>query len=292
MVRHKNKSFSQGRAARLLFFILVVVNGALVLVVVPIAHAWFSHLYRIELFPAGYDLLASNLLDGRGLRYSNDTALTMMRTPAYPLMLAGLFALFGKSLAAAKLLNVVLTALAAGLLTRVTGRLTANHLAPMAAAALLLLSPPVLLAESRAGVEIPLMFCIVLFIERLQHAWNEDRTRDWIVAGIVLGLAALVRSTPLLFAVILLPIMWVAMRRNTSLRRIISRWGLLVVGFALVLSPWLARNYSLVGEWVPLMTRSGLSAHTGLYRCKHLSLEKGANSLIHGAAGERRAIAE
>ena len=94
----------------------------------------------------------------------------------------------------------------------------------MAAAALLLLSPPVVLAESRAGVEIPLMFCIVLFIERLQHAWNEDRTRDWIVAGIVLGLAALVRSTPLLFAVILLPIMWVAMYRNTSVRRIISRW--------------------------------------------------------------------
>src|SRR5262245_34894984 len=57
-------------------------------------------------FPDGYDLLAASLLDGNGYRMFADTSPTMIRTPGYAVVLAGIFAVFGKSLLPVELANV------------------------------------------------------------------------------------------------------------------------------------------------------------------------------------------
>ena len=76
------------------------VHVVLVLGVLPWALGLHAH-YWAQNFPDGYDLIAQNLVDGNGYRYFSDTALTLQRTPAYPLLLAAIFGVFGHQLIAA-----------------------------------------------------------------------------------------------------------------------------------------------------------------------------------------------
>ena len=85
---------------------------------------------------------------------------------------------------------------------------------------------------------------IVLPAERPVHWW------EWLVLGILLGLAALSKLQGLgLFALAAMVIMWMAWQRRT--------WWLLAQSGALVLLPalaiagwWYWRNYNLYGDWL------------------------------------------
>jgi hypothetical protein len=56
--------------------------------------------YEINKFKDDYDKIAVNIIEGRGYRIHPDTAATMMRPPAYVMVLCAVFYLFGKSLLA------------------------------------------------------------------------------------------------------------------------------------------------------------------------------------------------
>ncbi len=104
---------------------------------------------------------------------------------------------------------------------------------------------------------------VVYWLARLlaREREHEMRTYEWVVLGVLLGLAALSKLQGLGLAGIVAPvILWIAWRRRS--------WRLLLRAGALVLLPaaaiagwWYWRNYTLYGEWLGierLLTINGL----------------------------------
>jgi hypothetical protein len=115
--------------------------------------------YAAGRFADGYDYIAWNLVQGNGYRVSPDTSLTMLRTPGFVLLLALILAVFGKSLVAVQVVNLVLCSVTA-VLTHVLARKAGlTKTAATIAALVFFLHPGMVVADSRAGVATTSMIC-------------------------------------------------------------------------------------------------------------------------------------
>jgi 4-amino-4-deoxy-L-arabinose transferase-like glycosyltransferase len=141
----------------------------------------------------------------------------------------------------ALLLQALLGLLAVGL-----GYLLARPLLPRAAAlavaALLAIAPQLVTLGTSLLTETLYTALVAAFAVALAHAARRERLSAYAVAGVLLGLCALVRPTLQYLPVLLLPaIAWLATR---------ERWkacGVLLLAYALTFGPWLVRNRIVVG---------------------------------------------
>lgn len=266
-----------------------LVNFVLLFFIVP---AFSSHLqkdYSQEVYADGYDYLAGNLADGYGYRFYPDTASTTMREPGYPLLLAGLRLVFGTSFTAVAAANFLLTLATAWLILHLARRVSRSPVVYYAAPLLFLLHPATVVAESRGGVEILFAFLLVFFMNLLYRAMESRRWVAYALSGAVLGLAVLVKSTPILFPIFLLGFLLFFERG----RRLVAVGRVAVMIFAMyaVLSPWIARNYSLTGKFIPTASVLGVSLQAGEYICEHRATGEPMWQLDREAAYERDNVA-
>jgi hypothetical protein len=91
--------------------------------------------------------------------------------------------------------------------------------------------------------------------------------RYW-AAGLLLGVAVLVRSEVLLFPLALLVYFVFASKGASQPVKIALRIAVLGLGTLVVMSPWIIRNYGLVHKFVPSATVAGVAAQEGLYTCE------------------------
>ncbi|MGB5053638.1 MAG: glycosyltransferase family 39 protein, partial [Nitrospirales bacterium] len=167
----------------------------------------------INSFPDDYDKLASNILAGNGYRIFPDTSETLLRTPGYPLFLTLIFYFFPNSLVAVKIVNLTLGLLTAWIVALLTWRLTAHKATATLAAFLFLIHPAILFAQSRSGPESLFTLLITGFVLALCQAFDRKKMLDFVVAGILLGMATIVKSTTIffpafLFGLVLLKKQW------------------------------------------------------------------------------------
>jgi len=245
-----------------------LVNAVIALVGLPEVRRPLTLTYSMN-FGDLYDLIAKSLDDGSGYRVDPATGKTMLREPGYPLLLAAVFKLGGYGLEQARIVCVVLALGAALVLLRFTQNITGDAMTALAAALLFLLYPGVLVAEARAGIEIPSIFTVLLFMLVLHHAVEKQCLWRYWAAGLLLGLAVLVRSEVLLFPLFLLVYFFVGARGWAERRKVVERVAVLALGAAVVMSPWIIRNYFLVHEFVPTATVAGVAAQEGLYTCEN-----------------------
>jgi hypothetical protein len=83
----------------------------------------------------------------------------------------------------------------------------------------------------------------------------------------VLGAATLTRSVGLavIVGILLAEILSIIRRRTMPERLALVRAAVLVVGFAVVLAPWVQRNYAIYQRFIPMDTSSGFNALIGNY---------------------------
>lgn len=281
------------RKKRLLLLLLIAftVNAALVLAIIPVLSKFLCPLYGIS-FSDGYDQLAMNLVKGNGYRFFPETAETLMREPGYPIFLSGIFVIFGYSLSAARFANLVLALGIAWLMTRIAQKLSSSNVVILASPLLFLFHPGTVIAECRGTFEILFTFLLMWFILMLYRAIETGNRSDYLVAGSILGLGVLVRSTAILFPAFVLVYLLFAGPNKTSRRAILANVGAMIVAMLVILSPWMIRNYIVVERFVPTTSLLGVAAHTGQYICKHHSLGDGFQNLDSESARQRRELAK
>jgi len=263
------KAFSR-KFISLILFAALLVNAAIVLVGLPEVSRALPLTYSTS-FGDFYDMIAKNLAQGNGYRIDPAMGDTMLREPGYPLLLAAVFKLGGYGIQQARVACVLLAFGAAFILLRLARKITGDAMTALAAALLFLLYPGVLVAETRAGIEIPCILTVMLFMLALYGAVEKESLWRYGAAGLLLGAAALVRSEVLLFPVLLLIYLLIAAKGWAERRKVVERIVVLALGAAASMSPWIIRNYKLVHSFVPTATVAGVAAQTGLYTCENAS---------------------
>jgi len=206
--------------------------------------------------------IASALVAGSGFSspYANvPIAATAQQPPLYPLILAGIFRLFGTctiaSAWAAVAINILAGALTAVLLYHVGNLYFSETVGLVAAWAWALpwmyrapafsasLSSPYLAALGLTG--------LLLLLPKVLKA-----DRGWFWLGIYAGLLVLLQATFL--AVVACYGIWLALSKARSPRMLMAIAGLFVM-----LVPWTIRNYVQLGRLVPIRDNFGLELWLG-----------------------------
>ena len=191
---------------------------------------------------------------------------TAYRPPLYPLLLAGVLALGGGTMAVG-VLQIVLGVLTVWL-TYETGRRLDLHRGALAAAAIVAVDPLLVQYTVFTMTEVLCAFLVALLI-RLGYSRLEPRRRNLLV-GIVFGLAALARPTMWSLAV-LAAVWWIAAQA-------LKHWGspqaafagtirevpwALLIGGAVVVAPWGVRNVLVFGQPILTTTHGGYTLLLG-----------------------------
>jgi 4-amino-4-deoxy-L-arabinose transferase-like glycosyltransferase len=238
-----------------------------------------------------YYSLAKNISHGRGYRFTPDTTLTLMREPGYPYFLAVLVHEFDDYNRAAVIANLLLTSLSALLIFKLARLLSSTAWVPLVAPIVYMLHPGVIVAELRSGVEVPFTFLLLVFLLLLREAVCSNSSTAYVKAGIALGITTYVRSTALLFPTFLIVYGLLFHRDWRSVLRYAARAALVLTCALLVLSPWIVRNYMLVGKFVPTASVQGVAMQVGHYLCVHADGKKEFVDLDNEAADVRNKLA-
>jgi hypothetical protein len=197
-----------------------------------------------------YRLLAHNMLDGHGFSRERSApyVAAAYREPGYPVFLAAIFAVTGRSDNAAAAVQVLILGLTAagsahlGLLT------LGNRAGAIAGGALVALSPDLgdhARYEFSEAIYVPLLVLAVLVTYRAQKVRT---VRSGLLAGLAWAAAGYVRviSFPTAVALAITTVLAHRLRGPKA-------WAVAMVSVALLLSlPWIARNTVEVGR--PLFT--------------------------------------
>jgi 4-amino-4-deoxy-L-arabinose transferase-like glycosyltransferase len=206
--------------------------------------------------------IAAALVSGLGFSspYAGaPNAPTAQQPPLYPLMLAGIFKLFGICTVASAWTAVLVNALA-GAVTAVllyhVGRIHFGETVGTLAAWLWVL--PWMYQTNAFSVSLTTAYLAALGLTAL-FLWDPKRlegNRRWLVLGVYSGLLVLLQPT--LLTVVLVYGGWLAVSKGSSPRVLIA-----LAGFLLTLAPWTVRNYVTFERFIPLRDNLGLELWLG-----------------------------
>lgn len=209
-----------------------------------------------------YHQLALHVLHGDGFAW-RPGAPTSIRPPLYPGLMAGLWAITGtESLVVIRGAHILLSLLNVYLLYRL-GLLVFGRPVALLAAASFWLYPSLVAFDFLLLTEV-LFTCLLTLVAlcyvKLLHT---GKTAMAWATGCTLALAALARSILWLFPVVLCPLtLWLV--PGTWRTRLQVAFALLL-GYALVVTPWAVRNTRLHGVLTVVDTMGGLNLMMGNY---------------------------
>jgi 4-amino-4-deoxy-L-arabinose transferase-like glycosyltransferase len=178
---------------------------------------------------------------------------TAFLPPGYPLVLSGIFRLFGiytaRSAIAAYLLNCIFSSLTCIMLYHLGTRIFNRATGLLAAACLAVYPPSIWHAVSTIWDTTLLTFALVGLVAWLYGLPPRASALHLIATGLMMGFIALLNPAPLTFYPVALFILWRQQRAKGSSG---YREAALVAGiFLLVYLPWPARNALALGSFSP-----------------------------------------
>lgn len=220
---------------------MITRRRALILVLAA-ALFWLCHrAYWVGLFndDAYYLIGARSLLTGRFAELQTPGAPPLVNyLPGWPLLLAPVVALARHSLAALQAFSIALHVAALGLLGLVFEREDSEETADLALIAVAV-SPLISSTAATLLADGPMLFAAALALALLPRLWRTRGWRAWLIFGLGLGWAALIRPTGLALAA--------AIALAAALERKWREAALVFVPAGLVLALWLHRNAGLTG---------------------------------------------
>lgn len=253
--------------ARILSSPLAVFVVALVIRLVDLSlRPWFNPAH-FDQMAFGYEIgrVAQSIVEGHGFSspFAADTGPTAWYTPVYPLLLAGIFKIFGVYTQASAWMiaaaNSVFAALTAVIIIAV-GRQTVGAKAGIIAAWIWALVPYVIQWSVRWVWDTSLSaLLLVLAIYATLRAMREARRADFILLGLLWALIA--NTNPTLLSLLPFSMVWVWRKLRLSASAI-SWVAVILVVTLLGCVPWLARNY-LTMHYLGLRSNFGEELYLG-----------------------------
>lgn len=237
-----------GQIALLLFGAAIVVRLS-ALLLVPDAHV--SSNARESILGG-----AALILDGS---FVTNPDYPMLVPPLTAIFVAAIQSVFGEDLLYIKIFQIVMDSSVVVLLFFI-GREIFGHLSAVLGASALTIYPFSVFVPLYVGTEALFGFLLALSLFFFVKGLKDDRLILIFTSGIVLGLATLTRGTTLFLPVFLMPILLLQYGRRAGLRGMQSA-ALLVAGFIMTLSPWVARNYLVHHAFIPSSTSNGPLLH-------------------------------
>jgi 4-amino-4-deoxy-L-arabinose transferase-like glycosyltransferase len=197
---------------------------------------------------AMYEIMASNILAGRGLSLSTAPPFepTMMKEPLYPAVIALFKAAFGGwSRDVLIFVQILINPLIAILIYLIGKRVFDERVARYAA---LLVAVIPLYADMSFSV-MPEAFFMVVFLSTIVLLLDIEKTGSvsgFLLAGVLLGLAALIKNV-LVPVAALYPVALLIRHRRSLTRRMVLNAVLFFLVFALVTVPWMWRGKEQLG---------------------------------------------
>ncbi len=192
-----------------------------------------------------YDLIARQLVAGRGLTLDAQVPITptLFREPLYPLLVAAIYQFDGDSVEPIVAIQAVLLGLTAGF-TAIVGTYLFGRLAGLIAGALFGLNSEVAHYAHWLLTEVPFTFLLVGAVALSLRAQARQHSIDYLAAGVIFGFATLLR---VIAAALVVPIDAVLLFTTSKSGRLRNA-ALLIVGFAVVVAPWVGRNVVTFGD--------------------------------------------
>jgi hypothetical protein len=233
-----------------MIFLLAV--GIRLLVVLGQAHGNWFHLEFVASDSRRYINLARTLAQGAGM--SVDGIPTASVTPGYPLFLATLSWMGIVTPIGIGLVQCVLGGLTCVLISQLSARLGGRSTSVLAG----ILSagyPHLIFWTGYLLTETLFVLGVVGSLVAVARFTERPSMMRAMLAGICLGLAALVRPVILVFAGVV-PVWWCWRNRSTGLRAL--RKGVAIfAGLLIVLAPWVIRNLMVMGAPILTSTEAG-----------------------------------
>ncbi len=207
-----------------------------------------------------YDAWAKRLAAGEGLP---DGVLYL--GPGYPLFMAAIYAVFGPSLPAVKAAQAVLGAGSCGLVFALARSLFDRRVAIVAGLlaafhAMLVFYGGTLMTTN---LKVPLVLATALALVR---GFRAPSAAGFAVAGVLLGLAALVQQTILPLAPLALLWLLFGLQGELPFARRLALGAIFVVGIALCILPFTLHNLRTGGDFVLLNSMGGPNFYMGNQR--------------------------
>lgn len=205
--------------------------------------------------------IAYSLAVGKGFSspFRADTGPTAWSTPVYPLLVAGVFRVFGvytfPSYLASVWLNILFSALVCVPLFFVGKRIAGIDVAAIGAWLWAVFPNAIIFTVSIWDVSLSALLVATILWATLRLSASRG-LRDWLAYGLLWGFAAMTNAS----LVLLLPLLlgWLAYRT-----RVLARPALALGVAILCCVPWTIRNYVLFDAFIPLRSVMGLQLWMG-----------------------------
>jgi 4-amino-4-deoxy-L-arabinose transferase-like glycosyltransferase len=204
-----------------------------------------------------YILLGRNIAQGKGFNYGEEEALGAehySRPPLYPFFLAGIFSLFGTNLYIVRIIQALLGGINCILIYLIAQRII-NQKAGIIAAFISAIYLPFIWYSAHILSEVlfsTLFLTCILFLFA-----NNRHNKQQFIAGMFLGLSVLCRPIGLFFLPFAL--VWLLFNHWKSFADIAKAAALFLVGFILIVAPWIIRNYVVEGQFVLVHSSGGVT---------------------------------
>jgi 4-amino-4-deoxy-L-arabinose transferase-like glycosyltransferase len=215
-----------------------------------------------------YDALARSLLAGQGYRFTEHWyPFTPANTPTahwsflYPLYLAGIYRLIGYHPLGARLFQGIVGGALMCLFIYLIGRRIVSERVALLGAGLAAVYGYFIYYSVALMTETFFIVMVLLSLLVSLQLKDEPSLARWILLGLSLGVATLIRQTILLFAPVLFVWLFWELKGRIRLWHFVVSLGMIV----LLITPWTMRNYHVYRQFLPLNSNAGYA----LYASNH-----------------------
>ncbi len=250
--RLRLRSFwTQCRPAWVIFLLAMAVRLLPYGFLVPTPHRFLYGPDSVE-----YQQLAQNLVAHQHFSLAATPPYTpdLSRTPVFPMLVAGIYALAGRSLPTAILVNICAASLTCGL-AYMLGRQMIGKVAGAFAGLALALEVNSVVYANQLLTETLFTLILVLGVFYLWKYLLLGPVRFAAVAGALLGTAALTRPIGALIFLFLAPVFLLFALRRTGMVAAMRDYGIFALCAVFLVALWMGRNYAVAGA--PVLTSLG-----------------------------------